>query len=211
MGPDGRPEMTTAGELPPAGVEEAAGALAAAFADYPLLRAVAGPGRRPAACAAFCRFLVRYALRHGVAHATADRAAVACWLPPGGEYLRTWRAVRCGALGLAWRLGARGALRLGRIGHALEDERRRHVPGRHWYLNLLGVRPDRRGRGLSRAVLRPGFALADRDGLPCYLETQDEVNVGVYRRLGFEVAGESEPHPGLRNWGMVRPPGGVTG
>jgi GNAT superfamily N-acetyltransferase len=190
-------------------VPAATAALAAAFADYALVRALApDPGRRPAVAEAFCRLLVRYSIRHGTAYATADRAGVACWLPPGREWLSTVALVREGALGLLWHLGWRSGRTFLRLTDTIDAERKRLHPGRHWYLNLLGVAPGGQGRGLSRAVLRPVFETADRDRVPCYLETQCEVNVAIYRRFGFEVVGDVELAPGLRNWAMVRPPAG---
>lgn len=193
--------------LTAADVPAAARTLAAAFADYPLIRAIArSPSGRPRACAAFCRMIAAYCTREGTAYATADRTAVACWLPPGRDRLALPGLIRCGALSLAWELGLRGGILLERLGRRFEALRRGHVPGPHWYLVLLGVHPSARGRGLSRVVLRPVFGVADRDRLPCYLETQDEVDVPIYRRFGFEVAGERRVPGGLRNWEMRRPP-----
>src|SRR5437588_2413035 len=201
------PEQPAAVPLTHRDIPAAVTTLAAAFADYPLLRAIApDPTRRPRVVEAFCRMLVRYAVRWGHPYTTPDRAAVACWLPPGREWLTYGALIRAGALTLAWRLGWRGTLRLERLEQVFDRIRATNVPGPHWYLNLLGVRPDMKGKGLARVVLTPGFDRADRDRLPCYLETQNEVNVGIYRRLGFEVVGEAAPHPGLRTWGMRRDP-----
>lgn len=181
--------------------------LAAAFVDYPLTRAIApSPASRPRACAAFCRMLTRYCVAEGTAYATADRLGVACWLPPGRDRLTMGGLLRCGALSLAWELGLRGGILLERLGRKFEALRRRHVPGPHWYLVLLGVHPSARGRGLSRAVLQPVFDVADRDRVPCYLETQDAADVPIYRRFGFTVTGEGRLPGGLRNWEMRRLP-----
>lgn len=192
--------------LTPADVPAATRTLAAAFAEYPLIRAVA-PSNARRASAAFCRMLVRYAVAEATAYATADRAAVACWLPPGHGAPSPLGLVRCGVVPLVWELGPSGVLRLERLGRQFEHFRRRHVPGPHWYLMLLGVAPAARGRGLARAVLEPGFAAADRDRLPCYLETEDAANVPVYTRLGFEVVGRHRVAGGLWNWEMTRAPG----
>ena len=202
--------MTTSEVIPltAADVPAAVASLAAAFADYPLLRTIApDPARRPRVVEAFCRMLVRYAVRVGRPYTTVDRAAVACWLPPGREWLTWFGLIRSGSLALDWRLGWRGTLRLERLEQVFDRLRAADSTGPHWYVYLLGVRPARKGQGLARALLRPGFDAADRDRVRCYLETQNEVNVGIYRRLGFEVAGEAEPTPGLRSWTMRRDPG----
>ncbi len=192
--------------LTAAGVPAATRTLAAAFADYPLFRTTAPRNRRRAA-EAFCGMLVRYCMAVGVAHSTADRAAVACWFPPGRESLSPLVLARSGALALAWELGLAGTALLLRLVHQFERLERRHVPGPHWHLVLLGVEPSSQRRGLARAVLHPGFEAADRAGLPCYLETQDGADVPIYRRLGFELVGHRRITGGLWNWEMVRSAG----
>jgi GNAT superfamily N-acetyltransferase len=71
---------------------------------------------------------------------------------------------------------------------------------------LLGVRPEAQGKGLSRAVLEPVFAAADRDRVPVYLETIPEANVAIYQKLGFEQVGYSDLAGGLPNWELRRDP-----
>jgi RimJ/RimL family protein N-acetyltransferase len=95
---------------------------------------------------------------------------------------------------------------LARIERELDAARIAHVPGPHWYIPLLGVRPEVQGRGLSRAVLQPVFDGADRDKVPVYLETASEVNVAVYKKLGFELRGHRKLSGDLDNWEMVREP-----
>jgi len=47
---------------------------------------------------------------------------------------------------------------------------------------------------------------AEREGVPCYLETETEGNVAFYQRRGFEVVHEAEiGDPAFRLWFMVRP------
>ena len=77
-----------------------------------------------------------------------------------------------------------------------------------WYLHIAGVDPARQGRGLGGASIRAGLARCDADGVPAYLETATESNVGLYARLGFELTGEwSVPKGGPRFWSMMRPVG----
>jgi GNAT superfamily N-acetyltransferase len=181
--------------------------LAAAFADYPLLVALCPDGkRRPRVVEAFCRVLFLMSVRCAGAFGTPDRSAVVCVWPPGWEWPNSWTILRPGGSSLLWRLGWRSARLLARIEHELDVARIEHVPGPHWYVPLLGVRPDAQGKGLSRAVLRPVFEAADRDQLPIYLETVPEVNVTVYKKLGFALRGNRQLSGGLANWEMVREP-----
>jgi GNAT superfamily N-acetyltransferase len=186
---------------------EAVAALAAAFADYPLLVLLCPDAkRRPRVVEAFCRYLFRMSVRCDGAFGTADRAAVVCSWPPGSEWPSWWRTVRAGGPSLAWRMGWRATRLMTRLEREFDAARAKHAPGPHWYVPLLGVRPDAQGKGLSRAVLRPVFEGADRDRAPVYLETATESNVVIYRRFGFELRGRRELTGGLANWELVRRP-----
>jgi ribosomal protein S18 acetylase RimI-like enzyme len=76
------------------------------------------------------------------------------------------------------------------VGRALLEVERAHPAEPHWYLAVLGVRPDRQGHGIGGALLEAGLARADADGLPCYLESSNPRNVGLYERHGFEITAE---------------------
>ena len=178
--------------------------LTAAFAEYPLFTALCpDAARRPRVVAAHCRFLFRLAVRAGGVFGTADRTAVVCAWPPGHERPSAWWEWRAGGPTLLWELGWRGSRRLWQVERGFEAARNRHVPGPHWYVSLIGVRPEFQGRGLGRAVLCPVFEAADRDRVPVYLETRSEANVAIYRRLGFELVGSGDLG-GLAYWELRR-------
>ena len=57
--------------------------------------------------------------------------------------------------------------------------------------------------------MQPVLERADRDRLPCYLETAKEINVSFYKKHGFEVVVEDDlPGGGPRFWTMKRDPVG---
>jgi ribosomal protein S18 acetylase RimI-like enzyme len=171
----------------------AVASLTEAFADSPLFPPLCpDPARRARVVAAYCQFHFRLAVRAGGAFGTDDRAAVACAWPPGHERPTPWWEVRAGGPALLWQLRWGGSRRLWRLERGFEAARTRHVPGPHWYIALIGVRPGAQRRGLGRAVLRPVFDAAERDGVPVYLETRAEANVAIYRRLGFELVGHGD-------------------
>lgn len=186
----------------------AVAALTAAFADYDMLRALCPDARsRARVVPAFARMLYRISARTGKAFATAGFAAVACGLPPGSEWPSEWDYLRAGAPSVMWRLGLRAGWRFLKLGPAFDAARAKHMGGRpHWYLHLLGVRPEAQGKGLSRAVLRPMFDAADGDRVPIFLETATETNVAIYKRMGFELLGFTELPGGIPNWEMAREP-----
>jgi ribosomal protein S18 acetylase RimI-like enzyme len=78
-----------------------------------------------------------------------------------------------------------------------------HVPDDAWYLDAIGVDPARQGRGIGGALIRLGLDRAAQDGVPAFLETAVEDNVGYYEGFGFRVIDEGAPAPdGPRVWFM---------
>ena len=81
-----------------------------------------------------------------------------------------------------------------------------HPTDPHWYLPLIGVDPSRQGQGLGSALLAEVLTECDRQGLPAYLESSNERNIGLYERHGFKVMGkiQASDSPGI--WPMLRQP-----
>ena len=83
----------------------------------------------------------------------------------------------------------------------------RHLTGPHHYLFELGVDPPMQAKGVGRRLLDVFCARADREHLPCYLETDRETSMRLYRSVGFAVVGEYDiPRVGdVHMWSLVRP------
>lgn len=131
----------------------------------------------------------------------------AVWLPPGAFPWSARRKLRGSVFFLPVLMYAPRSLNdFMHLGERAEEVFPKEP---HWYLEVLGVRPEVQGMGLGTRLLEPVLARADEDGLPCYLETAREENLRFYRRLGFELEGqvqllaEGPPH-----WAMSRPPRG---
>jgi GNAT superfamily N-acetyltransferase len=85
-----------------------------------------------------------------------------------------------------------------------------HPKEPHWYLATLGTAPEHQHRGIGSALMGPVLSLADRDGVPAYLESSKERNVPFSARFGFEVVDELHSKSGRptmwRMWREPRPP-----
>jgi len=82
------------------------------------------------------------------------------------------------------------------------------VQGQHCYLLFLAVEPGHQGEGIGGILIQPILKMADKKGLPCYLETMKERNLAFYRKHGFNVAGEQQiPDGGPYFWALRRTPG----
>lgn len=152
------------------------------------------------------RALVAHACHHGSINTTSqslDGAAV--WLPSGSLHRSLLDMLRFGALPALMRQGLRAVKRQFDAGEAMQSLHDQLIHEPHHYLALLGVDPTRQGRGLATGLLQPTLDQLDRDGLPCYLDTQSPDNVSLYQRFGFRVIHEGVlPGTAVPHWAMLR-------
>jgi ribosomal protein S18 acetylase RimI-like enzyme len=189
-------------------MKRAAYVLARAFQNEPMMTHVfPDDEERARSMYSLSLGVVKYTSRYGATYIDPGENGAACWLAPGNTKATVLRALRTGLLGAI--VGFRPASRhrfFGIMNHC-DEMHPRLVPGPHWYLWLVGVDPEHQGNGLGGALLRPVLARADADGVPCYLETLNEPNVGFYTHLGFEVVNEGTvPGQGVYMWTMLRQP-----
>ena len=129
----------------------------------------------------------------------------AVWLPPGEWEVTPERAAAAGLDDLPRAIGEGAAERFFSALGAVEPYHREIPP--HWYLMVIGVAPEGRGRGLGRALIQPMLDRADAAGVPCYLETAQPGNVAFYEHLGFtQLKNVVEPQSNLGLWTFRRDP-----
>ena len=170
-------------------LNEAAASLARAFQDDPFqVHVFPDPIERAARSPAHFVPLLEYGLRFGTVLTTAGApTGSAVWLPPGNTQITDKRAAEAGLDRLPELLGVEAATRFFAALNAVEPYHKTDVPVDHWYLLVIGVEPAAQGRGFGGALLAPILEQADRDGLPCYLETAQPRNIGFYEHRGFRV------------------------
>jgi GNAT superfamily N-acetyltransferase len=96
---------------------------------------------------------------------------------------------------------------LGRAQRGLTVMDSGHPRSPHWYLDSLGVEPERQGTGIGSALMRPVLERCDRERMPAYLNAGSPRSRELYRRHGFEVTEEFRlPEDGPSLWRMWREP-----
>ena len=153
----------------------------------------------------FLGSVISYCQRYGEVESSPDADAVACWLTPGNTRVTPLRQMRGEGILTPFKLGFERFGRLMALQNYMTKEHHAHAPEPHYYLYLLGVDPASWGRGLGRNLMGKMLARADSEGVPCYLETQNEKNVAVYEKVGFEVmsSGKVDGHD-LNVWTLKR-------
>jgi GNAT superfamily N-acetyltransferase len=129
------------------------------------------------------------------------------WLPPGSTSLSEERMGEIGFGEGPMQMGEEAFARFGQVMGHIAPKHEQHMPETHWYLMILGVDPPLQGQGIGGRLIQPVLGEADRDGLPCYLETAKARNVPFYERHGFAVIEETDaPDGGPHMWLMRREP-----
>ena len=146
--------------------------------------------------------LSRYSsVPRGESYTDASLSCAAFWVPPGPFELD---AEAAHAMAPIIDLLGDANIRF----RAAEDTMRLHRPtAPHFYLQGLGTDPPRQGEGLASAAMQPVLTRCDAAGIPAYLESTKERNVGFYESHGFAVQGcEQIPLGGPPLWLMWRAP-----
>lgn len=187
-----------------ADLDQLAEALSLAFHDDPVMQWLFGDvAPRPMRYTRpfFAREGARH-LRHGHVYTLDGAPGAAYWDPPGHWKTRPLDVLRLAPL-LLTGMGSRAVKALRGLGR-MEAAHGQHPD--HYYLAVLGTRPDCQGQGVGSALLAPVLDRCDREGLGAYLESSKASNIPFYRRHGFEVVGEVEFPSGPTVWPMWRDP-----
>jgi GNAT superfamily N-acetyltransferase len=160
--------------------------LGAAFADDPVQRWLWDRAADPdTARLRFLRFFVDEYFPLGHVHVVGNVGGAALWAPPERDVLHGPSIDDLLAL-VDDAIGDQALPRLAEL--ARSSAFRSTSP--HFYLGVLGVRPELQGGGLGQALVEPVLAGCDRDGIPAHLESSNSRNLTFYERLGFRAIGD---------------------
>lgn len=196
--------------IPGAEAEAVVATLAAAFADYPIMRFVLGPARDQDAVrlrTLINLFVSARVLRGapilGVPAADGEGLAAAITTTPPVDLpaSEAWETVESAAWDV---LGPDARARYAQcreVWSALD------VREPNLHVNMLGVRPEAQGQGHARRLLAGVFDLAAAwpTARGVSLTTEDPANLAFYQHLGFEVRASGDIAPGLSTWTLFRP------
>lgn len=174
--------------------------IADAFHDLAVSRwLIPGETARRRIFPAYFALNVQHALAGGVVHTTADRTAVALWIPAPAAQPDGYDE-RLAAVTGPWASQFR----------SFEATLDQHRPAgvKHLHLAILAVRPDAQRHGTGTALLRAQHAWLDEQQLPAYLEAASPRSRDLYLRHGYELLPGTpiRLRRGPHMWGMRREP-----
>jgi hypothetical protein len=125
----------------------------------------------------------------------------AVFTPPGKQVtdfglVGWWKLLREGVLNLIRAAGIRGLLKVLVEYPQLAEKSKKSVfreNEAYYYLLIVGTSSQHRGKGLCPSIIREHQVVAQKEGLPIYLEASNEGAAAVYAKCGFEhVKGEEK-------------------
>jgi ribosomal protein S18 acetylase RimI-like enzyme len=143
-------------------------------------------------------------LKYGEATTTTDLMACAIWVPP--EAQNESHTILDDLLMIPRFIGYSGLRRARRMISFFNacEEKRPKSP--HFYLDTIGVHPEKQGQGYATTLLRHTLTRLDEKRRPAYLESSNIHNNPLYKRHDFEIVDEIHLQEGPTLWCMWRDP-----
>jgi len=162
----------------------------------------------------FCTKIIGYATQYGRVWGKVDKVngakkvlGVAVWQPPNDQGISIFKMLQQGFAAAPFKMGFTASFKVLNSLTVSEKVHKEVITDPHWYLFCIGVEPEYQNNGIGTKIMYPVIQLADKTGIPCYLDTASKRSVTFFSRLGFEVVREI-PADGDQPqwWAMVRKP-----
>ncbi|MBN1217263.1 MAG: GNAT family N-acetyltransferase [Candidatus Lokiarchaeota archaeon] len=131
--------------------------------------------------------LTRICLRYGNVYLTSKNLEGIIGFTPGNKHATLWRTIRSGAIFPGLKLMKLFGREMRKIMQVIEKERKELNIGPYIYFSVIGVSQKNQGEGYGGKLIKALIEKADIEGKPIYLETQNEPNVKMYEKFGFEI------------------------
>ena len=191
-------------------VDSAANMLARVFENDPLhIAYFPNPSKRVKQNYHLMKFSLRYCMRFGDVYTTSPKLeGIALWQfeDPVEEQKDKPRSLFANWLSFRLEVALGEAVeKVYAIYDYMISTQYELVPSSHWYFFIIGVDPNYQGKGYASRLIKPMLARIDKEQLPCYLDTNNENNVGIYQHFGFKVLKKYQiPGINVINWSMLR-------
>ena len=156
----------------------------------------------------YYNFMISYGLKFGEIYATSPKIeGIAVWYLSDKYKMTFLKQMRAGSLKLMIKLSKETTNRIWPMASFSNEIHHKYGNFKHWYLSPIGVNPEFQGKGYGGLLIRAMLKRIDNEKLPCCLETQNPINVEIYKRFDFEVVTEEKiPNSELPHFVMVRQP-----
>ncbi|KAF0735312.1 hypothetical protein Ae201684_008224 [Aphanomyces euteiches] len=133
-----------------------------------------------------------------------DGNGAICWLPRNQYPLGLWKELKSGMITLPFQVGFRPLSRIVRHYHESEKYTLEHASANAGWICVVGVAPEGQGKGHCRRMMETAIDAMRAQGMDeIWLTTDKDVNVTIYKKLGFQVMTEKViSSSGVKSWTM---------
>ena len=182
-----------------------------AYQDYPLHNWFSGGTYNPKASKIIMDISLKTMTEDAVIYADSEELnGFAIWLPLGFTGSKTLPFLMNGGVGLVLHSGPGIIARLLTYETFAMKLKKTYTDHVDWYLYNLSVSRKAQGKGIASKLLQPMLEFCDRENMVCYLETNKEANVSLYRHYDFQLAEQKlVPKSNVMHYAMTRSPKAV--
>ena len=150
--------------------------------------------------------LIRIGMKYGVVNVTSSNLeGVAVWFPSNKAKVTPIMGLLNGGFTYFFKIGSKIVKKQNKFYKFTYSKHKELLPSFHWYLSIIAINPLYQGKGYSKILFNSMFEQIDNQKLPCFLDTNNNNNIPIYKRFGFKIIEEYKiPNSSLINWAMVR-------
>ncbi|KAH7360381.1 hypothetical protein BKA65DRAFT_492964 [Rhexocercosporidium sp. MPI-PUGE-AT-0058] len=138
----------------------------------------------------FDGLLTAAALNKGIFAEADDFKSCTILMPPGCHVDNLWTLLPAGFVGMVWDVGVAATYRmLGDLSPKVDAVKASALRGqkKYYYIFFTATDASARGRGLCSKLIKKFQAIAQKDGLPIWIEGTTDNSARVYAKCGFEL------------------------
>lgn len=151
---------------------------------------------------------LRTMYKDGVIYADSPNLNGFCiWLPFGFTGSKTLPFLFSGGISVFFRGGIKIVKKLITFENFAMKLKQKYTDNMDWYLYNLSIKTEAQGKGIASKLIKPMLAFCDLEQMVCYLETNKEKNLSLYKHYGFELMEEQfVPSSNVIHYSMSRQP-----
>ncbi|PVH88973.1 hypothetical protein DL98DRAFT_508815 [Cadophora sp. DSE1049] len=138
----------------------------------------------------FDGLLTAAAMNKGIFAEADDFKSCTILIPPGCHVDNFWTLIPAGFIGMVWDVGIAATYRmLGDLSPKVDAVKAKALGGqkRYYYVFFTATDAAARGQGLCSKLIRKFQDIAQKDGLPIWIEGTTDNSARVYAKCGFEL------------------------
>ncbi len=156
----------------------------------------------------FYKISIKNSLKFGKAYAPTPKIeGIIMWLHSDYYEMSFWQMIKNGALKALYKLGYERIKKAAICIEFVEKTKANVMNEPHYHLTWLGVEPELQRKGYGTKLMYGMLQEISREGMKCFVDTQERENVDYYKRFGFKLILEEKfPNFDVNHYGLLWEP-----